>query len=409
MLYNFVAITLIFTIFGIIILNQVQSTLYTKVDEELQGYMNRMGGAVPNNDDFPPNPRNRIRPPMPGMIILLWNESGEIVNQGQIGTQYYENYLKDIKLVKENLGIIQTLTIDNMYDFRTISFLSPNNNEDGIYMIQLLVNVDAEQTVIGNFESILIFCSIIFILLTITVSYVLSKKTMKPIMNSWQKQVEFVEDASHELRTPLTIVQNKLELLLTTPNEKIIDKFENIALSLSETRRLSKLTTDLLTLARADSTETEFVKKSIDVDEFVHHACTPYVEIAQSQKKNLWMKLNCKVQMEADANRLHQLLVILIDNSLKYTGENDSIGVKTSYVDHRVVIEISDTGMGIREENLSHIFDRFYREDQARTREKGGFGLGLSIAQWIVAGHQGTIRVRNNEHKGTTFTIKLPK
>ena len=93
----------------------------------------------------------------------------------------------------------------------------------------------------------------------------------------------------------------------------------------------------------------------------------------------------------------------------KYTGEHDSIGIKTYVEDQKIVIEVSDTGIGIKEENLPYIFDRFYREDKARSRETGGVGLGLSIAEWIVGKHKGSIKVKRNEHKGTTFIIKLPK
>lgn len=231
---------------------------------------------------------------------------------------------------------------------------------------------------------------------------------MKPIIHSWNKQAEFVENASHELRTPLTIIQNKLQLLLTEPQEKIINKFDHIALSLSETRRLSKLTSDLLTLARADSAETELVKTALHVDTFVENVCAPYIEIAESQEKHVWLNLNCKTTMEADEVRLHQLLIILLDNALKYTAEHGSIGVKTYLEDHKIVIEVTDTGIGIKEENIPYIFDRFYREDKARSRETGGIGLGLSIAQWIVTKHDGTIKVIRNQTKGTTFKVKLP-
>ncbi len=408
MIYNFIAFTLIFTIFAVIILSQVQNTLYRKADEEMQNYKVKADDLI-HRDSFPPDLRDRDRKMSfnPRMIVLHWNEAGEIMNQAQIGTQFYENLIDGLRMDEQNLDVIKHLSLNNLYNFRTISYL--NDHDDSIYITQLLVNVDAEETVIDNFRTILFFCTVIFILLSITASYVLSRKTMKPIMTSWSKQVEFVENASHELRTPLTIIQNKLELLLTKPNEKIVDRFENIALSLSETRRLTKLTTDLLTLARADSTETQFVMESMDIDAFIREACAPYVEIAESQDKTLWMQLDCKMQLEVDSSRIHQLLVILLDNALKYTGENDSIGIKTFYEDHRIVIEISDTGIGIREENVRHIFDRFYREDQARTREKGGFGLGLSIAQWIVSGHQGTIKAIRNESNGTSFIVKLPR
>jgi two-component system, OmpR family, sensor histidine kinase CiaH len=191
------------------------------------------------------------------------------------------------------------------------------NDDDEVVYTQLLINIDAEQNILNIFSKLIIICSSIFILLSISASYYLSKKMMKPIIQSWNKQAEFVENASHELRTPLTIIQNKLELMLTTPHEKIANKFENIALSLSETRRLSKLTTDLLTLARADSSETQLEKKVVHVDSFVKSVCSPYIEIAESQEKHFWLNLNSTHTINADETRLHQLLVILLDNALK--------------------------------------------------------------------------------------------
>lgn len=419
MVSNLIAFTVIFTIFGVLIFSQVQSTLFSKSDEELLSFKEKMTNPTSDNlPSFPsdknlqdanllPEEKHKINP-NPRIIVLSWNKDGEIVNQNEIGTLMYENYLHDYKLDIANMDIITNTTIDDQYHFRYLLFEDKNDDDDIAYS-QLMINIDAEQTIIDNFESLIIICSIIFIFLSIFASYILSQKMMKPIIHSWNKQAEFVENASHELRTPLTIIQNKLELLLTTPEEKIMNKFENIALSLSETRRLSKLTSDLLTLARADSTETHLMKQAIHVDTFVQKVCAPYMEIAESQDKHFWLNLNGNISMEADEVRLHQLLIILIDNALKYTGDHDSIGVKTYVEDHKIVLEVSDTGIGIKEENIKNIFERFYREDKARSRETGGVGLGLSIAQWIVLKHDGTIKAIRNHQKGTTFIVKLPK
>ncbi len=419
MFFTLIAFTIFFTIFSLIIISQVQNTLFKKTDEELVTFKN-MVLENPQTEEYPPPPnerikRERIHPneerhrknPNPRIVVVHWNKVGEIVNKDQIGTLFYENYLEDYKLDKTNLDIITNTTINNRYNFRYILFENKNDTED-IFYTQLMINIDAEETIINNFERLIIICSSIFIILSISASFILSKKMMKPIIHSWNKQAEFVENASHELRTPLTIIQNKLELLLTTPQEKIVNKFEHIALSLSETRRLAKLTSDLLTLARADSAETQLVKQSFQVDDFVETVCTPYMEIAESQAKHFWLHLNCKIEIEADQVRLHQLLVILLDNALKYSSAEDSIGVKTYVEDHKVVFEVSDTGIGIKKENLPYIFDRFYREDKARSRDTGGSGLGLSIAQWIVLTHGGTMKVIQNQNKGTTFKVKLP-
>lgn len=415
MFFNLLAFTLIFAIFGVIIFTAVQNTLFSKPDVELLAFKDKMlehreADALPKKGEpgFRNGHEKLLREKFnPRIIVLSWNQAGEIVNENEIGTSLFENYLQDFQLDTANLNKINSIEINDSYHFRSILFKDPNE-DDAIAYTQLMMNIDAEHAIMDNFEKLIILYSVIFILLSITASFILSKKMMRPIIHSWKKQAEFVENASHELRTPLTIIQNKLELLLTQPEEKIKNKFENIALSLSETRRLTKLTSDLLTLARADSDETQLVLQSIPVDPFVEKVCAPYIEIAESQEKQFWLNLNCDAFVEADEVRLHQLLVILLDNALKYTGEHDSIGVKTYIEDHKAVLEVSDTGIGIKEENIDHVFERFYREDKARSRETGGVGLGLSIAQWIISEHGGTIKVRRNQPKGTTFIVRLP-
>lgn len=130
----------------------------------------------------------------------------------------YENYgLENLKFDPSTIGVISNLTLNGTYHFRTLTV--PDPLFKGSY-IQLLVDVDTEHNLLGNFKRIIIICAAVFILLSITASIILSRKTMKPVIRSWEKQVEFVENASHELRTPLTIIQNKLELLQTMPDKK---------------------------------------------------------------------------------------------------------------------------------------------------------------------------------------------
>ncbi|MGB6406108.1 MAG: ATP-binding protein [Planococcus donghaensis] len=411
MILNLIAFSIIFTIFGVIIFQQVQNTLFLKTDDDLL-----QAKEFVLSEDFttirsPLENGPELGPPggiNPRIIVLNWNAAGDIVNEDQIGTWLYESFSQESILKIENLNTITNLSVDDEYTYR--SLLIENDTADGeIAYTQLLINIDGEQTILDNFGQLLIICSLIFIVLSISASYILSKKMMEPIIKSWNKQAEFVENASHELRTPLTIIQNKLELLLVEPQQKIIQKFENIALSLSETRRLSKLTSDLLTLARADSAEIQLDKHPLHVDEFIERVSVPYIEIAESQNKTLQLDLNCKTEIQADEVRLHQLLVILLDNALKYTEEEEHISVKTYIEDLKAVIEIRDTGRGIQKENLPYIFDRFYREDKARSRENGGIGLGLSIAQWIVTHHGGTITASQNGQAGTLFKVKLPQ
>lgn len=409
MVYNFIAFTLIFSIFGLIIFSQMKLTLYSKTDAELYALKHAIEkeGLLPLQRRPPVPPGERPVMPIlfnPRITILTWNQDNVLVNRE--GTGFNADIFANLPY--QQIDQAKNIVINDSYNFRTITFTDPNP-DDEIETIQLVVNVDGEQNVIHNFQTLLIVCSLLFLTLSLAASFILSRKTMKPIIRSWNKQVQFVENASHELRTPLTIIQNKLELLLTTPYERIMDKVEPIALTLSETRRLSKLTADLLTLARADSGETQLVMQTFDVDEFVQAVCQPYKELAEYQGKTLWIHTQAKTSITADQSRIHQLLVIVLDNALKYTEKKDSIIVKTTSDEHRVFLEISDTGMGVSNEGLKHIFSRFYREDKARSRQKGGAGLGLSIAQWIVDTHHGTIQAEHNQPKGTVINIRLPK
>jgi two-component system sensor histidine kinase CiaH len=196
-------------------------------------------------------------------------------------------------------------------------------------------------------------------------------------------------------------------MLLQSPESKIIDKSEDIALTLSETRRLSKMVKELMDLARADINKDVINKTKTDLNELVKNVVIPYEEMARMQNKSMIVNANCKTQVNVDSNKIKQLLVILLDNALKYTEENDSIEVDVRNVDEKVFINVKDTGIGISDEAMKHVFERFYREDKARSREKGGTGLGLSIAHTIVKNHGGTIKIVHNKPKGILVIVKL--
>lgn len=392
-LLNFIAFTIIFSVFSFIIYQLVERTLYTSVDRELTiaKQVEEQPGTRPH---APFNPR---------MIVLIRDEKGSILNGEQIGTRFLNDFSENIPFSPDTLNTIQTTKLGDGYVFRTL--LRKNGN--GTFT-EFLISIEAEQNVVENFIEILAICTIIFVLFSITASYFLAKRSMNPIINSWNKQSEFVENASHELRTPLTIIQSKLEFLLTKPQNTIMEQFESIGLSLSETRRMTKMTSNLLTLARADSLEQQLQKESVNISELVTEAAQPFIELAELEGKELIVQTHYDRSILVDKERIYQLLIILLDNALKYTSANDKIHIVVKKDSEQAIIEVSDTGIGIRPENLSKVFDRFYREDKARAFESSGTGLGLSIAQWIVESHNGTIQVSSAVPKGTIFQIKLP-
>ena len=422
-IYNICVFMIIFIVFGLFVFLMVQDTIYESVDNELYESERKISelenlsvNTILGTKEF----RNQIEDILqsnlnvyyitkrivnPNVVVVVRDLDGEIIND-DLGR--LSEYTSEINFDKENLDKIYELTIENEFPYRGINFLLEGNDSQEDRYIQLLINVDGEKDLVNAYFRIISLAVLLGCILSILASYILSKKTLKPLTDNLIKQTEFVQNVSHELRTPLTIIQAKQELLLQEPNAKIIDKSEDIVLTLNETKRLSKLVKELLILSRADSNKLNLQKESVNIDDYLKEIILPYKEIAQMQEKEIILDLNYKVDINIDASKIYQLMIILLDNAIKYTEAKDKIEIKTYLKDNRCNIEVKDTGIGISDEGLKRIFERFYREDRARNRETGGIGLGLSIANVIVTAHNGTIKASHNEPKGTIFTIKLP-
>ena len=413
MLFSFIVFTVLFLIFDFIIYNQISISLYKDIDKELVMQKNKYESEEQLTQDTNNSNENKdqdqkdyysMKNLNPRIILILRNENGEITNKEALG-KIYEKYSDNIPFDSENLMQIYNLKLNDKYNYRALNFESIDD-ENTTY-IQLLANVDGEEKTLSNLLQMLIIGTIILITISILASYILSRRMMMPIYNAYKRQTEFVANASHELRTPLTIIQAKQELLLQEPESKIIDKSEDINLTLKEIRRLSKMIKELMALARSDSNEYVLNKEEVNIDELIQEIVKPYKDYAELEKKTIKLELNYKKEIKVDKNKITELLIILLDNAIKYTGENDTITIKTYNKDGKCNIEVADTGIGISDEGLKRVFERFYREDKARTRETGGTGLGLSIAHTIVTRHKGSIRAMHNKPKGTIFLVKI--
>ncbi len=414
MLFSFIVFAILLLIFDFIIYNQISISLYKDIDKELYMQKAKYDGEeqsekptnmVDTNKNSGKKDYYNIKNLNPRIILVLRNENGEITNKEALG-KIYEKYSDTIPFNNKNLMQIYNLKLDDKYNYRALNFETTNDDGKTTY-IQLLANVDGEEKTLNNLLQMLIIGTIILDTISILASYILSKKMMMPIYNAYKRQTEFVENASHELRTPLTIIQAKQELLLQEPESKIIDKSEDINLTLKETRRLSKMIKELMALARSDSNEYVLNKEEINIDELIQEIVKPYIDYAKVENKTIKLELSYKKEIKVDRNKITELLIILLDNAIKYTGENDTITIKTYSKDGKCNIEVADTGIGISDEGLKRVFERFYREDKARTREKGGTGLGLSIAHTIVTRHKGSIRAMHNKPKGTVFLVRI--
>jgi two-component system, OmpR family, sensor kinase len=231
-------------------------------------------------------------------------------------------------------------------------------------------------------------------------------------------QRRFVADASHELRTPLATIRTNLELLQRAGDDlPAADREEAMADALAEIQRLSRLVGDLLTLARVDSGLRLERRDEIPVDRLVRDVFRQARLMAMSREHTVVTETIEEATILGDADYLKELLLILVDNAIQYTPDGGQIrlGVRRQAspdtAGDEVVISVVDNGMGIAAEDLTHLFERFYRADGARHRDVGsasGTGLGLSIARWIAEEHGGRIEVKSELGLGSTFTLRLP-
>ena len=233
-------------------------------------------------------------------------------------------------------------------------------------------------------------------------------RTLRPIATALQRQRDFAADASHELRTPLALVRGNAELLQRHPEERIGAYDDVVQDIVDESDRLSRLVSDLLTLARADSGHIQIARSPVDLSALAAELLQKMEPLAHAKGLELRGDIAPAVGVTGDADRLRQLGLILLDNAVRYT----RTGVVTLRVGrdghHAALLAVQDTGPGIAGEHLPRLFDRFYRTDAARSAESGGTGLGLAIAKWIAEAHGGRIGVSSTVGRGSTFTVFLP-
>jgi signal transduction histidine kinase len=195
--------------------------------------------------------------------------------------------------------------------------------------------------------------------------------------------------------------------LFRHPDRTIEQESETISQVIQEINYMTRMTKDLLTLARSDAREVNMIKVPIQLDLLLNQVVKDFKGLADSKKIRLEADIASPIEMQGDPERVKQCIVILLDNALKYT-KKGRIQVAAHIRNGRAIIEIIDTGVGIPEEDLPFIFDRYYRGDPSRTRQFEGTGLGLSIAKWIVQSHGGKIRVMSKVGKGTHVQVSFP-
>ena len=243
--------------------------------------------------------------------------------------------------------------------------------------------------------------------LSVAGAWFLASKALEPIQESFRRQREFTADASHELRTPLMVLRSASDLLnqhRAEPLEANGELFDDIR---EEIPRLERLVADLLTLARSDLHELALAVGEVDLAALANEAVRRVTPLARERDMELELNVASPLLVEGDPDRLHQVLLILLDNALHHSSPGGRISVAVGRQAGQARIEVADRGEGIPAEHLPRVFDRFYRASRSRERS-GGAGLGLAIARALVEAHGGSLALTSTHGLGTTAIILLP-
>ncbi len=253
------------------------------------------------------------------------------------------------------------------------------------------------------------FINLIILISSGTAGYFLAGKTLAPIKKMVDEQNRFVSDASHELRTPLTSLITSTEVNLRDKKLSLAQAKKLLAENLKDFLSLKKLSDNLLQLASPLTSNHQQFKEKINCEEIIKEAVRKIIPLVKEKEIDLKIINKEKGFIMGNADKLNQLLVIVLDNAIKYSPKNSVILLQTKILKHTLQIKVVDQGSGIDPLDLPFIFDRFYRSSKSRNKiQTDGYGLGLAIAKKIIEEHQGTIKVESTSVKGTVFGLYLP-
>jgi two-component system, OmpR family, sensor histidine kinase CiaH len=251
--------------------------------------------------------------------------------------------------------------------------------------------------------------NVVILFLSTLAGYFLAGRTLRPIKNMLDEQNRFITDASHELNTPLTALKTSLEVNLRDKKLSLDKARKVLSSNLEDVNNLQSLSEELMELIMYQKQNGNFKIAKVALSDIIKTTVEQVKSLAE--KKKIAIKVDApKTFVMGDEKSLKELFVILLDNAIKYTDSRSPISLTVKKDDSDVNVLVKDGGVGIKKEDFPHIFDRFYRADRSRTKQRvGGYGLGLSIAKRIVSLHNGNIKVESEVGKGSIFTVTLPK
>lgn len=348
------------------------------------------------------------------MFFYVFDTEGRLLNFSRAPFTTEPFVLDAIQNWSVPLSDVAIFTKKNKIDFQyKLMMTAQPILLDGEKIGMVYVGKDVTAIYNGLRKSIFILggFSLLALCIAALAGHIMSGKAIVPLKDAYEKQRQFAADASHELRTPLSVVMASADLLENDPSITSPFLKQVIGDVRDEVKKMTKLVSDLLTVARSDNQKLTLTREKFDVSEMLLQTIRRMQPLAAKKEITLSGDIAEAVEIRADEQKIKQLLLILVDNAVKYTPEGGQIQVSLEGKTDkgRVRIHVKDSGIGIAEEDQPHVFDRFFRVDKARSRELGGNGLGLAIAREIVNLHKGKISVSSKPGEGSIFTVELRK
>lgn len=352
-------------------------------------------------DGEPPEMREKGGEPFSLTFTVVTDNEGNIQKKNMpfdLTEDFYTDKLAGIVSSNSNQG---QLTSDNgLWAYRVVK-------TDTGYIVAF-TDINSEHNIMLNLLIVLSIVALLSLVAAFLISLFNANRSIKPVEDSYNKQKQFVADASHELKTPLTTINTNVDVLLTREDSTIGAEKKWLQYIKTETERMTKLTNDLLYLARLDHNENAVMLSPVSFSEAAESVILLMEAVVFEKNVNMTYDIAPDLTVNGNMEQLKQLVMILLDNACKYTPEKGNIQVKLKRTDSAAVFTVRNSGEGISEEALEHIFERFYREDKSRARKSGGYGLGLAIAKAITESYKGSIKAESVKNEYTQFTIKIP-
>lgn len=388
----YLLLVLILSLFSVILFLIYNVSIYDRESTDIKSRLIRINTSHEKviNDRFENKNPIFIDDEIYVVKFNMFGEIGKIVSYSEDGL----NEQEIVNLINNNIGKIKKDEITSLYTSDYIFFLNKENN------LIIMNNSSVKQFLIRS----LLFSLLLIILLEVAIIYlskIITSWIVKPVIDSFDKQKQFISDASHELKTPLAIISASAE----TIEGKVKDKkwIDNIK---EETERMNHLVTNLLELSRTEDMKEKEVYSEIDLSKIIENKALSFESLMFENDLSLETNIEKKIKFSCSQDRIKELLSILIDNAIKHGEKKSIIKVELIKDKNYIYLLVTNKGIEIPESEQEKIFERFYRGDVSRNRDENRYGLGLSIAKNIVENHNGEISVDCKDGY-TTFKVIL--